>query len=383
MKKIFCFIIILFVIFGVSCRKRAKINPIKTTIKILELDNKQQTEFSSVDDDIDKKLLSQINKIYHDLVGKGIQNIQVKIESSIGEDIASYLVEYQYKQSKFIKTYTYDIVSKNLMVLKQNVLIDKLNHRYMDLYEFLENDVGFINYVIIDKEIHIYLSNNAFGNAEKVVFPFDNNMLEIGKIPEPKKEKKVALTFDDGPSLWSRELVDLLDELDVVATFFVLGSNVSYYPNELKYIVSHGHEIGNHSYSHPNFKKISLDMGLEEIQKTQDIVFQTIHRYPRVFRFPYGVVQKDILKNTHLRSILWTADSQDWCEFNYKMIVEKVKKEIKEDGVILFHDFRNYNEKAITQVVHDLKKEGYVFVTISELYSFYSDEDFVEEKNYF
>lgn len=383
MKKFFCFIIILFIIFGVSCRKKTKVIPIKTTIKILELDNKQQTEFSSVDGDIDKKLLSEINKTYHNLVDKGGKNIQIKIESSIGEDVASYLVEYKYNQSKLIKTYNYDIASKDSMVLKQKVLIDKLNHRYMNQYEFLESDIGFINYVIIDKEIHIYLSNNAFGSIEEVVFPFDSSMFEIGKIPESKKEKKVALTFDDGPSPWSKELVDLLDELDVVATFFVLGSNVSYYPNELKYIVSHGHEIGNHSYSHPNFKKISVDMGLEEIQRTQDIVFQTIHRYPRVFRFPYGAVQKEVLKNTHLRSILWTADSQDWCEINYKMVVEKVEKEIREDGVILFHDFRNYNEKAITQVVQDLKKEGYVFVTISELYSFYSDEDFVEEKNYF
>lgn len=383
MKKIFCFIIVLFIIFGVSCKKKTEILPVKEKNKIVELDNRQQTEFSSVDDDIDKKLLSEINMTYHNLVKKGIENIEISIESLISEDVASYLVKYQYEQNCILKAYNYAISSKNLMVLNQKELVDRLNHKHMTKYQFTEEDVGFINYTIDYKEIHIYLSEHFFGCTEEIILPFDNNMLEKGNITTPKIEKKVALTFDDGPSLWSKELVDLLDELDVVATFFVLGSNVAYYPDELKYIASHGHEIGNHSYSHPNFKKITIDMGLDEIQKTQDIIFQTIHRYPRVFRFPYGSIQKEVLKNTHLRSILWTADSLDWREFNFKMVVENVEKEIKNDGVILFHDFRFYNEKAITQVVKDLKEEGYVFVTISELYSFYSDEDFIEEKNYF
>lgn len=383
MKKIFCFIIVMLSMFCISCKKKTVVVPIKTTIKILELDNKDKIEFSSVDDEIDKKLLTEVNQIYHSLVNKGVEGVKVNIESSISENIASYLVKYEYSQKNFLKTYNYDIKSKDLVVLNHTLLIERLNDRYDTQYKFSENDLGFINYAIYDKEIHIYLSESVFGRTDTIIFPLENNILEKEKTHEQKKEKKIALTFDDGPSPWSRELVDLLDKLDVVATFFVLGRNVAYYPNELKYIVSHGHEIGNHSYSHPNFKKISVDMGLDEIQKTQEIIYQTIHQYPRVFRFPYGSVQKEVLKGTHLRSVLWTADSLDWREFNHKLVVENVEKEIHEDGVILFHDFRYYNEKAITQVVQDLKKEGYVFVTVSELYSFYSDEDFIEVKNYF
>ena len=155
------------------------------------------------------------------------------------------------------------------------------------------------------------------------------------------------------------------------------------YKEELKYIYAHGHEIGNHSYSHPDFKKITIEEGLAEIEKTQQIIYKTILHYPRVFRFPYGSVNKEILKRIDMPAILWNADSLDWQCFDSKIIIEKLKHEIKENGILLFHDFKYYNKEAITTIVNDLKQEGYVFVTISELFGFYTDEFAIGGKLYY
>ena len=131
----------------------------------------------------------------------------------------------------------------------------------------------------------------------------------------------------------------------------------------------------NHSYSHPDFRKLSLEQGLKEIEKTQAIVFKTIGRYPRIFRFPYGLVNKQILNNIKLPTILWNADSLDWQCCDTKTIIKRVEKEVKENGILLFHDFKNFNEEAIRIIVNDLKKQGFEFVTISELLEFRNEEN--------
>ena len=169
--------------------------------------------------------------------------------------------------------------------------------------------------------------------------------------------------------------MDFLDELQIKATFFVLGCNVQKYREELKYIDDHHHEIGNHSYSHPNFQKLTLQEGLNEINQTQEIVYQTIQRYPRIFRFPYGLVNQAVLKGIRLPTVLWNADSLDWQCCDTQTIINKIKHEAKENGILLFHDFKHYNKVAITTIVNDLQKEGYRFVTISELLGFDSDEE--------
>lgn len=130
-------------------------------------------------------------------------------------------------------------------------------------------------------------------------------------------------------------------------------------------------------------KKITIEEGLAEIEKTQQIIYKTILHYPRVFRFPYGSVNKEILKRIDMPAILWNADSLDWQCFDSKIIIEKLKHEIKENGILLFHDFKYYNKEAITTIVNDLKQEGYVFVTISELFGFYTDEFAIGGKLYY
>lgn len=366
----------------IGCNK-IEVPKIVTSNKLLELSNSQHIEYLSINDEIDNKLSTQINKTYSTLIDKGVENISINIESSIDTKIASYLVKYRYDKNEFLKSYNYDVNTKNWIVVNKNKLIDNLNNQYIGKYHFSENDIGFINYIINGDKIHIYPPQSMFGKLEEVNIPYDHSLIEVNTDFEKGNKKMVALTFDDGPSPWSNYLVDLLEQLDVKASFFVLGSNVEYYPDKLKYIVDHGHEIGNHSYYHHDMKRYSVENCMMEINKTQNIIYQTINRYPRIFRFPYGSVKKDVLKHTDLRSVLWTSDSLDWKVFDYQIVANNAKKGITDSGVILFHDFRNYNTKAITKVVQDLKNDGYEFVTVSELFSFYSYEDFIEKRNYF
>lgn len=353
-------------------------------IKEFYFDEKQQMRYSSVDDQIDTQLFLKIQETYQKISENHYTPIDLNCESYWNEKIVSYLVHFYAPNVEMLKTYHFDLKSKQPVQINSTQLKKALEASFKYQSTFDIQDMGLIQTSIQSDGFHVYLSPLLTqSEREEVIFPYEESWLEKEEEPSPPLVKPIAITFDDGPSAWSKELVDLLAELDIVATFFVLGGNVERYPSELKYIASHGHEIGNHSYNHPDFKKLTLDEAILEIEKTQQIVYETIHKYPRLFRFPYGSVHKEVLHSTSLRSILWTADSLDWQCYDSQWILERMKKQVKENGIMLFHDFKYCNQKAIIQLVKDLKAEGYTFVTVSELLGFYAEEDFLEVKNYF
>ena len=353
-------------------------------IKEFYFDETQQMRYSSVDDQIDTQLFLKIQQTYQKISENHHTPIHLNCESYWNEKIVSYLVHFYAPNVEMLKTYHFDLRSKQPIQINSKQLKNALDAHFDQQFSFDTQDMGLIQTSIQSDGFHVYLSPLLTKNkTEEIILPYEENWLEKEVEPTTPLLKPIAITFDDGPSAWSKELVDLLEELDIVATFFVLGGNVERYPNELKYIASHGHEIGNHSYNHPDFKKLTLDQALLEIEKTQQIVYETIHKYPRLFRFPYGSVHQEVLHRISLRSILWTADSLDWQCYDSQWIIEQMKKQVKEQGIMLFHDFKYCNQKAIIQLVKDLKAEGYTFVTVSELLGFYGEEDFLESKNYF
>ncbi|MCM1514247.1 MAG: polysaccharide deacetylase family protein, partial [Anaeroplasma bactoclasticum] len=371
MKKIIC-LLVMMAIMLCSCQKK----PIggqtqMAMIKEFYFDETQQMRYSSVDNQIDTQLFLKIQETYQKISENHNTPIHLNCESYWNEKIVSYLVHFYAPNIEMLKTYHFDLKSKQPVQINSTQLKNALEASFKYQSTFDSHDMGLIQTSIQSDGFHVYLSPLLTqGEREELIFPYEESWLEKEEERSPALIKPIAITFDDGPSAWSKELVDLLDELDIVATFFVLGGNVERYPSELKYIASHGHEIGNHSYNHPDFKKLTLDDAILEIEKTQQIVYETIHKYPRLFRFPYGSVHKEVLHSTSLRSILWTADSLDWQCYDSQWIIERMKKQVKENGIMLFHDFKHCNQKAIIQLVKDLKVEGYTFVTISELLGF-------------
>jgi polysaccharide deacetylase family sporulation protein PdaB len=197
-------------------------------------------------------------------------------------------------------------------------------------------------------------------------------------IKNGSKEKKViALTFDDGPHpKYTSEILDILDEYDVKATFFVLGKFAEAYPDIIRRQWEEGHEIGNHTYSHINIKKASKDNLQKEYKKTQEIVYSVTNSKPKLFRPPYGSFDEktiDIVEKNNSVIVLWSykQDSKDWSNPEVNKIVNTTLSNIENGDIILFHDYIYYNEshtvEALKKIIPELKNRGYEFVTISEL----------------
>ena len=188
--------------------------------------------------------------------------------------------------------------------------------------------------------------------------------------------KYVVLTFDDGPHpQYTSKILDILKKYNAKATFFVIGKNAEQYPDLVKREFSEGHEIGNHTYSHPEMKKISCSDIIEEIEKTQGIVENIIGKKPVLFRSPGGYLDDDIIKTIESNDctpVLWSwrQDTRDWSRPPVSSVVHTVLDNLQDGDIILFHD---YNQKgsptpdALKVIIPELIERGYSFVTVSEL----------------
>ncbi|WP_260471801.1 polysaccharide deacetylase family protein [Bacillus salinus] len=189
-------------------------------------------------------------------------------------------------------------------------------------------------------------------------------------------EKYVALTFDDGPDdFYTPRILSILKEKGVPATFFVIGRNVSRYPNITKQMVSEGHSVANHTWSHPDLRYTWSADVKKEILDTQDIIFKTIGRKSDLFRPPYGFYTKAdlaILSEIGMRNIKWSVDTLDWSGLTADMILDIVRRDITPGGIILQHNNsanRNLEGtiEALPIIIDELKKQGYMFVTLQTL----------------
>lgn len=180
--------------------------------------------------------------------------------------------------------------------------------------------------------------------------------------------KEVALTFDDAPSPFTKEVLKILDNYGVSATFFLVGSQVEKSPEVAHQIVAAGHEIGNHSFSHCWSSDDSVETLVEDIKRAEEAIYRATGQVPLYFRPPGGMVNdkvKEACGQTGYGILLWWVDSQDWL-LTEEEILEKVKKEVKDGAIILFHNLATTVE-VLPQVIEDLRREGYKFVTISQL----------------
>ncbi|TQR20389.1 polysaccharide deacetylase family protein [Psychrobacillus vulpis] len=188
------------------------------------------------------------------------------------------------------------------------------------------------------------------------------------------EEKVIALTFDDGPhSTYTPQILDLLSEYDAKATFFVIGERAEKLPDLILQIGQEGHEIANHTYSHPY--KITPEKLTEELKKTNEIIHDITGTYPLFYR-PVGGTYNDRIINTAVQNgykvIMWSwhQDTEDWKTPGVNKIVSRVISGAKPGDIVLFHDAggdRSQTVKALEEILPELKEQGYKFVTVSEL----------------
>ena len=216
--------------------------------------------------------------------------------------------------------------------------------------------------------------------------PTARKLANIPKPPEPKPElapapaaptpapttgnKVIALTFDDGPGPYTAHLLDILDQYGAKATFFLIGSKVSGQSSVVRSIQARGHQLGNHSWSHPELPKLSVDQIAGEIDRTNEAIRQATGVKPSILRPPYGAVNGVVLEQLRLRnmsSILWSVDTRDWADRNSQIVCSRAVAGARPGAVILMHDIHQTSVNAVPCILSSLKQQGYSFVTIQRL----------------
>ena len=180
----------------------------------------------------------------------------------------------------------------------------------------------------------------------------------------------IALTFDDGPGPYTAQLLDILDQHGAKATFFLIGSKVSAQADVLRRMHSRGHQLGNHSWSHPELPKLPIDQIASEIDRTNDAIKQATGVTPAILRPPYGAVNGVVLEQLGLRgmsSILWSVDTRDWADRNSEIVCSRAVAGAHPGAIILMHDIHQTSVNAVPCILSALKQQGYSFVTVQGL----------------
>jgi len=182
----------------------------------------------------------------------------------------------------------------------------------------------------------------------------------------------IAMTFDDGPSAANTpRLLDMLKQRKIHATFFFVGQCVQENPEIVKRIVAEGHDIGNHSWSHPDLARMNDAAVHEEIQKTQDAIVQACGQSPKIMRPPYGAFtarQRAWANGTWgYKIILWDVDPLDWKIRNSEHVKAEILKQTVGGSIILSHDIHKTTVDAMPETLDALLAKGFKFVTVSEL----------------
>ncbi|MGE5541751.1 MAG: polysaccharide deacetylase family protein [Bacillota bacterium] len=203
---------------------------------------------------------------------------------------------------------------------------------------------------------------------------FPESVLRQGDVAN----KTIALTFDDVPdNQYTPQILDILAQKDVKATFFLIGKRVSELPEVTRRIVSEGHDVGNHTFSHPNVTQFSPDIVEKEVRAADRELERFGIRTGGMFRPPYGAVgptSVEPLKNAGYRLYLWSVDSLDWRGLAGEQVVSNVIPQIANGAVVLFHSAGGPGEdlsgtvRALPSIIDDLRAKGFRFVTLREMF---------------
>ena len=182
--------------------------------------------------------------------------------------------------------------------------------------------------------------------------------------------KYVALTFDDGPSGFTKEIVSLLKEYNYNATFFILGNKLNIdYKEILQESLKNGNEIGIHGFSHKSFTRLKMSELEDEINKSKKYVYNLTGYTPILVRPPYGNINNSIRKFGYGPYILWNNDTLDWKLRDAKKIYNRLANSIEENNIILMHDTYLTTYKALELILPYLKENNYKVVTVSKLFA--------------
>lgn len=346
---------------------------------IFELDNAINKDINHIKNEFnnEKKEDSELNIDFeYQIINKNYISIIIKATTFIDkkeEKIYTYL--FDKNNNKFI-----DIGD----ILNKKELITNIKKEFKAKYnKKINNSVNLDKYYIGKNYLTFYINLSKKEYLiqiplEDIKFNFvinEKNKLDVDNINSIKKEEKtidinkpiVALTFDDGPSKYTNEILDILKDNGICATFFILGNKVPYGQETLLKMLENGNEIGNHTFNHKWLAHLDEIEIKNQISKTQEVIFEYTRYLPKVFRPSYGDIPKEMRKEINLEVTLWNVDTLDWKLKNKKQIIKRATRNTKDGDIILMHDTYKRTKDALPEIINTLKKKGFQFVTISEL----------------
>jgi polysaccharide deacetylase family sporulation protein PdaB len=203
---------------------------------------------------------------------------------------------------------------------------------------------------------------------------FPNAFQKSRKLPiysVKREEKVVSLSFD---AAWGNEqtqhLLDTLDEFEVKSTFFLVGMWVDKYPDSVKAIFNAGHDVGNHSNTHPQMPKLDDERMRNEIEECNKKIEKITKKRPILFRPPYGNYNDKLIETTNtldMYCIQWNIDSLDWKDLKCDEMKKRIIPKLKPGSIILMHNGAKYTPESLGEIIYEIKKRGFKIVPISEI----------------
>ena len=317
-----------------------------------------------------------LKKVLYKIESKKISSAEESIVSSIYLDkdnneftLSSLFTSPDDAKQKFLVRIRQQLAVQGTSEEDINQIITKLRDLDMATWKFTYNDSKFsiavesntseINSVDISiNDLYKYIDETYLKGED----------LEKYKVYIKKRSRKaVALTFDDGPNPNTTPVaLELLKKYNAKGTFFMVGKAVAGNEEIIKQVVAEGHQIGNHSWSHPLLTKISLEQAKSQINDTTEALKKASGQDVHIMRPPYGGINATIQAAVDQSFILWDVDTLDWKNRNTASIMKEVRK-ARPGSIILMHDVHQTSINALPTVLQYLTKQGFELVTIDEL----------------
>lgn len=312
--------------------------------------------------DKDKAVLLQVVDTY--LVNENLVSIKI---TSMTKKI--FVEEY----TTIIDTFNYDLTNSKEIKLEdifKKEYKSKIEEQYSDKYNLRKNDIVFYNNTTESTCTYNNLkeyTNSKILTASNLNIPDDEYNTLISNLID-KNKKMISITFDDGPHKTNtQEILNILSKYNAKATFFMLGQNVEYYPNVVKEVATQGHEIGIHTWSHPELTKLSSEQIAKEINNTAQAIKNITGVEPWLVRPPYGSLNATVKSAVKNPFVLWNIDSLDWKSRDKEQIVPLVLNDVQDGDIILLHDIHSTTVPAVEEIVKYLYENDYQIITVSQM----------------
>lgn len=214
----------------------------------------------------------------------------------------------------------------------------------------------------------VVLGRDTFNTKGDGIFENVRMVKVNAKAPVVKEQKLAALTFDDGPHpVYTKRLLDGLKKRNVKATFFLIGASIDGNEEIVRQMKEDGHLIGNHSHTHVQLTAEDTAKACEEIDMTNQKIFEITGEYPTYIRPPYGSWSEELECMVPMTVVLWDIDPLDWKYQSSQRVVKHILKYVEDNSIILLHDVYGSSVDAALEVIDTLTAQGYTFVTVDEL----------------